>query len=370
MLLAGISKQWREILQTPMLTDIIDELEDQDVCPDQDKWFEWARLTELDKIKVIIIGQDPYYDGSANGLAFSTYEEKPPTVSKIPASLKNIYKCLLGQGLMKQMPTHGDLSYWAKQGVLLVNTALTTEPGTPAKHIKIWKQYMLDVFTSISNNIEKCHVFLWGRHAEKLEQVFANHFVHKWAHPSPLAQNGPEESKFINCDHFKHVDIDWNIYETVRVFTDGSCLKNGKQDSKGGFGFYFPRSNKKYIGNCIKNATNIRMEGAAIYYAMKKISSMQWNKCEIYTDSRFWIHMYTKYMPTWSKEKFEEKANADLTKKFYNLYKKLSECKIIEFIFVPSHDKSKWSEGTDHQKWCSKNNNIADRLAFKATSLP
>ncbi|OII74031.1 Uracil-DNA glycosylase [Cryptosporidium ubiquitum] len=161
------------------------------VYPPSDKMFSCFKATPLNKISVVILGQDPYHQpGQAMGLSFSVPKGVP-----IPPSLRNIYK-EIGKG----NPGHGDLTSWAEQGVFLLNSLLSVEEGKPMSH----KDFGWDTFTSkvIShiNKLERPVVFmLWGRSAQaKASNVCRKkHLVLESAHPSPLSQK-----KFIGCDHF------------------------------------------------------------------------------------------------------------------------------------------------------------------------
>ena len=107
-----------------------------ELSPSEDNIFEFARLTPIKKIHTVIIDQDPYLNSNhAHGLAFSSKD------SKVPKSLKNIYKCLLNFKLINKVPKKSDLSIWSKRGVLLINTSLTTSVGNSNSHQEIWKKY-------------------------------------------------------------------------------------------------------------------------------------------------------------------------------------------------------------------------------------
>ncbi|KAK9171415.1 uracil-DNA glycosylase [Cryptosporidium meleagridis] len=161
------------------------------VYPPSDKMFSCFKATPLNKISVVILGQDPYHQpGQAMGLSFSVPKGVP-----VPPSLRNIYK-EIGKG----NPGHGDLSSWAEQGVFLLNSLLSVEEGKPMSH----KDYGWDIFTSMViskiNKLERPIVFmLWGRSAQaKAASVCKKkHLVLESAHPSPLSQK-----KFMGCDHF------------------------------------------------------------------------------------------------------------------------------------------------------------------------
>jgi uracil-DNA glycosylase len=172
-------------------------------------------LTPLDRVKVVILGQDPYHgDGQAHGLCFSVQ----PDV-RVPPSLKNIYK-ELESDLGIPRASHGHLESWARQGVLLLNSVLSVERGLAASHRgRGWERFTDAVIARV-NALEHPVVFiLWGAYAQKKAQFVdeGRHLVLKAAHPSPLsAHNG-----FLGCRHFSQANaflekngmtpIDWRL---------------------------------------------------------------------------------------------------------------------------------------------------------------
>ena len=139
-----------------------------------------------DDVNVIILGQDPYHgEGEAHGLAFSV-----PDGVKVPPSLRNIFR-ELADDIQVQTPAATDLTRWATQGVLLLNTALTVAPGSPGSHAnKGWKR-VTDAIISALANSNKPRVFvLWGKHAQSKRELIPNnksHLVIESSHPSPLS---------------------------------------------------------------------------------------------------------------------------------------------------------------------------------------
>ncbi len=151
--------------------------------------FNAFNLTPFYNIKVVILGQDPYHQpNQAHGLSFSVM---PPT--PLPPSLKNIYK-ELNADLGCTMPSQGNLTNWATQGVLLLNTSLTVEASKPMSHSKIgWEQFTNFVIKTISNQKQNIVFILWGKFAQSKKQLIdsSKHLVIESAHPSPLsAYNG------------------------------------------------------------------------------------------------------------------------------------------------------------------------------------
>ena len=158
--------------------------------------FNAFNLTPVNRVKVIIIGQDPYHgEGQAHGLSFSV-----PTGIKIPPSLMNIYK-ELNTDVNKDIPSHGLLENWANQGILLLNSVLTVESGKANSHKNIgWEKFTESVISLISKKRENLVFLLWGNYAHKKENFIKsnNHLILKSVHPSPLsAYNG-----FFGSKHF------------------------------------------------------------------------------------------------------------------------------------------------------------------------
>ncbi len=170
----------------------------------------------VQKVKVVILGQDPYHNpNQAMGLSFSV-----PKTIKVPPSLKNIYK-ELNQDLNCTIPNHGDLTFWAEQGVFLLNAMLTVEKNRPSSHSKIgWQSFTDAVIYNLSNVRSHIVFMLWGRFAQSKSKLIDpnKHLVLTSAHPSPLAGGA-----FFNNQHFSKANsyleqhglgaIDWQIPE-------------------------------------------------------------------------------------------------------------------------------------------------------------
>lgn len=167
------------------------------IYPPQADVFNAFKITEFANVKVVILGQDPYHGpNQAHGLCFSVQRPVPP-----PPSLVNIYKELSGDIKGFSIPNHGDLTTWAEQGVLLLNTVLTVEAGQAHSHKHLGWERFTDVVVDKLNQHGKHLVFmLWGSHAQKKGQFIDTnkHCVLKSTHPSPLsAYRG-----FLGCQHF------------------------------------------------------------------------------------------------------------------------------------------------------------------------
>jgi len=179
--------------------------------------FNAFNFTPFDAVKVVIIGQDPYHNpNQAMGLSFSVNDGIAP-----PPSLVNIYK-EIKEDLNIPIPNTGNLSKWAKQGVLMLNASLTVEANQPNSHSKIgWHQFTDAVIQKVSEQKEKVVFLLWGKFAQGKESLIdaKQHLILNAAHPSPFsAYNG-----FFGCKHFSKTNewlkankmqtIDWNLNE-------------------------------------------------------------------------------------------------------------------------------------------------------------
>lgn len=188
--------------------------------PPRHEIFNAFRLTSFNNLKVVIIGQDPYHQfGQAMGLSFSV---KPGI--KVPPSLVNIYKELSTDIPGFVIPSHGCLTSWAKQGVLMLNAVLSVQDSKPLSHAnRGWEQFTDQVINLINRNTNHVVYLLWGAKAKvKCKNVDrTNNLVLESAHPSPLsAYNG-----FFGCHHFSKANeylqavgkepINWQIPETV-----------------------------------------------------------------------------------------------------------------------------------------------------------
>ena len=168
------------------------------IYPSSKDIFSSIRLTNIDRIKVVIIGQDPYHGpGQAHGLCFSVRDGIPP-----PPSLVNIFKEITADlNLPEKTFVTGDLTAWARQGVLLLNSVLTVERHKAASHQgKGWETFTDQIVRTLSEKRESCVFLLWGSYAQKKGAVIdtSKHLVLKSPHPSPLSAH----RGFLGCRHF------------------------------------------------------------------------------------------------------------------------------------------------------------------------
>lgn len=188
-----IGNDWDEVLKYEFQKDyykkmsqfLAKEYNGKTIFPEKAEIFEAFKLTPYNKVKAVILGQDPYHGkGQSHGLAFSVKEDVP-----IPPSLRNIYK-ELKDDLGHAIPNNGYLESWARQGVLLLNTSLTVRQAEANSHQNIGWEIFTDNIIKILNKSKSPIVFiLWGNNAKSKEKYITNkkHHIIKSFHPSPLS---------------------------------------------------------------------------------------------------------------------------------------------------------------------------------------
>ncbi len=218
-----MEESWKEALKDefdkPYFTALAQELHREKragevIFPPGREIFKAFELCPLDKVKVVILGQDPYHGpGQAMGLSFSV-----PQGVAAPPSLKNIFK-EIESDLGVMMSGSPDLRPWAEQGVLLLNSVLTVRAGQPASHSRIgWQTFTDAVISLISERCEGVVFLLWGNYARSKAPLVdrTRHHILEAAHPSPLAKGA-----FFGCRHFSRTNeiltsegkapIDWRL---------------------------------------------------------------------------------------------------------------------------------------------------------------
>lgn len=223
----AVPESWRAalepVLATPQSRQLggflrAEEAAGKRIYPPAGSRLRALELSSLDSVKVVILGQDPYHgSGQAHGLSFSVQDGV-----RVPPSLLNIYKEIEADlGLPR--PAHGNLTGWAKQGVLLLNAALTVEDGQPASHQgRGWEAITDTVVAAVAAKPEPSVFLLWGSHARKKAQavpglMHGRHLVLTAPHPSPLSAH----AGFFGCKHFRQANafleangrgaIDWRL---------------------------------------------------------------------------------------------------------------------------------------------------------------
>lgn len=223
-----IEATWKEILKQEFTKPYFEQIalhikteksQNKIIYPPGSLIFNAFNTTPFDKVKVVILGQDPYHgQGQAHGLCFSVQNGVPP-----PPSLVNIFK-ELQDDVGVPIPSHGNLTHWAEQGVFLLNASLTVRAGEPMSHSKIgWAQFTDEVIKKISAEKEHVVFILWGKFAQEKKVLIdeTKHCILKSAHPSPLSAH----AGFFGCKHFskaneylmsKGIDpIDWKLPPTL-----------------------------------------------------------------------------------------------------------------------------------------------------------
>jgi len=201
-----IEPGWKEVLKDefsrPYFEQIVhflkaEKMAGKTIYPPGPLIFNAFDQTPFDQVKVVIIGQDPYHGpGQAHGLCFSVQAGVKP-----PPSLVNIYKEIQSDIGIKMSLEKGDLTPWAKQGVLLLNAALTVRANEPFSHSQIgWAQFTDAVIRKIDKEKEGVIFLLWGKFAQEKQQLInaTRHHVLKAAHPSPFSA----DKGFFGCKHF------------------------------------------------------------------------------------------------------------------------------------------------------------------------
>ncbi|WP_180086915.1 uracil-DNA glycosylase [Acinetobacter sp. YH12226] len=220
-----LDESWKYGLSEFLLSPKMDELKaflveekkaDKIIYPPNHLIFNSLNTTPLDRVKVVILGQDPYHGpNQAHGLSFSVQKGVA-----LPPSLRNIFHELHAD-VGVERPKHGDLTHWAEQGVLLLNAVLTVEAGQPTSHQKRgWEEFTDHVIDVLNEQREHIVFILWGAYAQRKGQRINQdkHLVLKAAHPSPLAAN---RGGFFGCKVFSKSNnylkqygiepIDWQL---------------------------------------------------------------------------------------------------------------------------------------------------------------
>ena len=211
-----LADEWQKPYYLELRKFLKQEYSTQTVYPNMNDIFNALKLTSFKDTKVVIIGQDPYHGfGQAHGLCFSVKKGVVP-----PPSLKNIYKELKSD-MGCEIPSHGELTSWAKQGVLLLNNVLTVREGLPNSHKgKGWEIFTDRVIGELNKKETPVVFLLWGANAQKKAEIITNpkHYKLMTVHPSPLSAS----RGFFGCRHFSKTNeilqknrinpINWEIH--------------------------------------------------------------------------------------------------------------------------------------------------------------
>jgi uracil-DNA glycosylase len=214
----SLDASWEEHLRSeirkPYFAELVEKLniEYKEVCyPPKDRIFNAFNLCPFDKVKVVILGQDPYHEqGQAMGLSFSV-----PEKIKLPLSLRNIYK-EIGEDLCKPMHKSGDLTRWAEQGVLLLNTTLTVRADGANSHKHLgWQKFTDAAIKALSEHREHIVFMLWGNNAKKKKNLIDinRHCIIESYHPAARPRYKFKKHQFSCCNAYLKRqgldEIDW-----------------------------------------------------------------------------------------------------------------------------------------------------------------
>jgi uracil-DNA glycosylase len=393
---AKLSTETIDFLNCDGLTDILTTLSTiENIVPKHEDIFRAFELCPIEKTRIVLIGQDPFPTTIgdipvANGLSFSSEKLQPST--------RNIFKALLHSKLIDTIPNHGDLSSWASQGILLLNSILTTIANTSASHVQLWLPYSRLLIEKLkARNV----IFItFGEYARKLVNSPDALF---WGHPSPLNRANTKENpaRFELCDVFIKVNIalrlrnedpiNWNTVnlraiveiraeirddpnnEKLYIFTDGAAKSNGKANCRASSAYYI--TDRKDINiesaDIVKNvdlgevykSSNQRGELTAILTAMQRLETMN-NKLpvEIVSDSEYSIKCISVWAKSWyAKNNIAGKKNLDIIKPALDLYLRLKATQVITFKHIRSH-KSAPANSASIEWFYWNGNDRADKL--------
>ena len=217
--MVDIEASWKQHLESeftkPYFTQLTENVRNEyrnNLCfPPAKLVFNAFNLCPFDKVKVVILGQDPYHEqGQAMGLSFSV-----PDGVKLPPSLRKIYK-EIGEDLCKSMPKSGDLTRWAEQGVLLLNTTLTVRAGAANSHKDLgWQEFTDAVIKALSEHREHIVFMLWGNDANKKKRLIdtEHHHIIESYHPTAGQRYKFKKHQFTCCNAYLKEqgldEIDW-----------------------------------------------------------------------------------------------------------------------------------------------------------------
>jgi len=350
-LFEGLDQEWTNLLKITLRAEMaaaLTKLYEKDpawLCPKPRNVFAFARECPLERARVVICAQDPYpRRSSATGLAFSV-----PVGEQIPGSLRNIAACI---GVT---PTHGDLTAWAQQGVILLNASLTTDHGVSRAHAGIWEALTAGIIAALASR--GCIFIALGNDARDAYLAAGVTDMLFWGHPSPIstANKTDNPKNFVYCDCFKRAnellaakhmqEIDWNwtgsraqIPAGVWIFTDGGASKNGKRDcrARAAWTVVTVRGGAFAVGAVSREdvtalPSNQRAELTAIVRGLEAAAELPAPKYLV-TDSQYSINCITRWYRGWvAAGKLGGKSHLDLISRAVELSDG------VKFIHTRSH---------------------------------
>lgn len=414
----GVEDAWQEIIRRKLKLELIEAIEGVNkalagsgkgvyaLCPQPQFILNAFRQCPFNKLKVVIVGQDPYTSPqTAQGMAFSTFYDRA-----IPESLVTIYNSMINCGAIHEMPKCPDLTSWAAQGVLLINAALTTEERVSNKHAKVWKKYTDGILATLGGFARPLIFILLGEFAQKKASLIkgTQHKILRWGHPSDLNANNrtdnPKAFKYCNIWN-ECKDIDWSTVCAPRapvaelhnptsesifprrdndanmsvklrpvdfgdplpvdsdpylyIAVDGGAIKNGKPNCCASYAYYVTDgiSVAECAGlvpadKCVpSNNRGELMAVAGGLHAAQSFKSDYARKIRIIIDSEYSKNAIETWYAKWVAEgKLADKKNLDLIEP---IYKEIAAAKLrgvsIEFIHVNSHIPE--PQNNESQEW-------------------
>ncbi len=358
-LLKGVSPEWRKLLDTPYLEPIIYRLNNEySITPGVDNIFEAFRTTPYTQCDAVIIGCEPYSDGSSHGYAFSLLKNISP-------ELYEIYKALIYTQELDTIPSTGNIVNWSRQGMLMLNSALTTRVNDPKSHIDLWYAYISNFIRqfTLQKISENTHItfMLWGIDIQKMVIDAIGDIIDKQTadlstpdlitlmkYYQPKINTYDSKLSFTKCDHFKRYNairlsygkqlIDWHsnapIHDSpIVICTDGSVTNNGKPNAVGGYaGIVHEFINGKVTRQTVINGrtptcrvigrnaydtkyippTNNRSEYYAVLFSLWATESLP-GAVTIATDSEILFKTITIWLAKWiADDTLNKKENVDI----------------------------------------------------------
>ena len=237
-------KGWYPVLQetieskyfSDVKKSLKEDMKTEEIYPKGSDIMKSFNLCPIENTKVVIIGQDPYHDGTATGLAFAN----PTKCEVISPSLRIIKEELETSVGIIALPFNQNLEHWAEQGVLLLNTSLTVKQGSPGSHIVLWDNFTRTLIENFSKLKSKVVYMLWGKHAQGYEKSIAsgNHILTA-SHPVNEIYRGKNKGGFLGCDHFNLANeiiadehgedeqIEWLYTKDQKEFLNSDQIKGG-----------------------------------------------------------------------------------------------------------------------------------------------
>jgi uracil-DNA glycosylase len=360
------------------------------LTPEPRNIFRAFKICKYAKLKVVIIGQDPYPKrGDADGMAFAS------NAFRHPHSLRNILKCLASKKLISKIPDHSNLDSWAEQGVLLLNASLTTEVGKSNAHKDIWDEFTDAVVKDLVSAKPSIVMMLWGKEAQSKGSVVEHENTLTWGHPSPLAaaNRSPDNpANFLHCDNFQKCNeillrqnetpINWDsinnvllqkpLRQCVIVAGDGAARGNGKRGCRASWAFcvyesgHVVHSASGEVESSDTNpATNNRGELQALKNALEYVETRypDHDVC-VLSDSEYSLNTISDWAPKWFanpvRRELDKKKNLDIIRPVVDCIDRISMTRRVLFEHVNGHQDEPPKSDPNWTKWYL--NDLCDKM--------